>query len=247
MILLSWKCSLCQMLIRRTLHIVLITHFNVLVTYGLVPVKIQPFSLPQIIEEGKTIQITCGIEEGDDPIEFSWFKNGKVLQSKEQWTIHTIGRLSVFIINNVNTKHIGNYTCIATNPAGTDSFSSELKVRGSPRWIHEPQDITVGIGGRAFIRCSASGYPKPEIRWKRILGGGVDGGFVTLPETGRVKMDKDGALVIDSVLSEDAGYYSCEASTGVAADINKSVLLTVRGENTSFSFFLLQRIVRTFM
>ncbi|XP_076306880.1 cell adhesion molecule Dscam1-like isoform X1 [Tachypleus tridentatus] len=138
-------------------------------------------------------------------------------------------RLSVFIINNVNVKHIGNYTCIATNPAGKDSFSSELKVRGPPRWIDEPQDITISIGKKASIRCSASGYPKPEIHWKRNSGVVAGDGFLTIPNTGRVKMNKDGALVIDSVVSEDAGYYTCQASTGVAADLNKTVLLTVRG------------------
>ncbi|XP_022257099.1 Down syndrome cell adhesion molecule-like protein 1 isoform X1 [Limulus polyphemus] len=235
MVLRSWKCSLCLLLLQRTLDVVLMNFTNVLFAYALVPVKIQPFSFPQAPEEGKTIQVTCGVEEGDDPVKFTWLKNGNIVHSADHLTILTHKRLSVLIVNNVNVNDIGNYSCLATNPGGEDKFSSELLVRGPPRWNQEPQDVIVGVGDKAVINCTALGHPKPVVRWARETSRGVaDVGLTALPRSDRVREDKNGALVIDSAQPEDAGYYNCRASTGIGTDLVKTVQVTVRGEATVF-------------
>ncbi|XP_076318850.1 cell adhesion molecule Dscam1-like isoform X1 [Tachypleus tridentatus] len=226
MILRSGKCFYPHFL-QKIQCVVLVILAKTIFAYAYVPVKIQPFYFPEVTEEGKTIQVTCGLEEGDDPVKFSWLRNGNSIQPQSHWTVHTIGRLSVLMINKVNVNDIGNYTCVATNPEGKDSFSSELLVKGPPRWSHEPQDVTVSIGEKAIFNCAALGYPKPVIQWKRYSRGGSDSDIIGLPET-RSKIYPDGALTISNARAEDAGYYSCHASTGVGRDIDKTVLLTVR-------------------
>ncbi|XP_076371559.1 cell adhesion molecule Dscam1-like isoform X4 [Tachypleus tridentatus] len=210
-----------------------------------VPVKIQPFSFPREPEEGKTIQVTCGVEEGEDPVKFTWLKNGNIVHSADHLTILTHKRLSVLIVNNVNVNDIGNYSCIATNPGGEDRFSSEFFVRGPPRWNQEPQDVIVGVGDRAIFNCTALGHPKPVVRWKKEAIRGVgEVGLTDLSQSDRVRVAKNGALIIDAAKPEDAGYYNCHASTGIGPDLDKSVLLTVRVPARFEEKFTVERVHR---
>lgn len=36
-----------------------------------------------------------------------------------------------------------------------------------PEWIIEPKDVNVVRDDQAEVNCSASGHPKPTIKWKK--------------------------------------------------------------------------------
>lgn len=97
------------------------------------PPKIGPFSFPsEIVDEGTFAQITCSVTRGDEPLQISWHLHGDVISSEPSITTTMIGtRTSILIIQSVGYRHSGVYSCRAQNPAGSDTFSAELKVNGS--------------------------------------------------------------------------------------------------------------------
>lgn len=60
----------------------------------------------------------------------------------------------------------GEYTCTATNVAGTASASAVLKVRSPPE-IAVQSYVTVVRGDPINVECRASGYPEPMVSIKQ--------------------------------------------------------------------------------
>ena len=66
----------------------------------------------------------------------TWSLKGKELNSGDSIMTTMLGkRASMLIISNVDYTHIGEYTCRATNQAGSVTHSTELKVNGK-LWSH---------------------------------------------------------------------------------------------------------------
>ncbi len=75
--------------------------------------------------------MTCSVSHGDEPISVTWSLKGDTISSEPSITTTMIGsRTSILIINQVGYRHSGLYSCRATNPAGTASYVTELKVNG---------------------------------------------------------------------------------------------------------------------
>lgn len=70
--------------------------------------------------------------------------------------------------NSAKLEHAGNYTCLAKNPAGQQTYSAQLIVRAEPRWSREPlnEPIVATRGQTIVIDCQTTGYPKPQQTWK---------------------------------------------------------------------------------
>ena len=87
------------------------------------------------MNEGDFAQISCVITSGDQPVTLAWSfhgegDSGKTL-SDDGIAITNIGkRMSMLVIDQVRSSHQGNYTCRATNPAGTRSHTAQLNVNG---------------------------------------------------------------------------------------------------------------------
>lgn len=77
--------------------------------------------------------ISCQILEGDLPITFKWERNGRPLVGNVARGAVT-RRLDEYsaslVIEKVSSMHSGNYTCVATNVAGSESFTVPLTVNG---------------------------------------------------------------------------------------------------------------------
>ena len=103
------------------------------------PPKIGPFSFPsEIVDEGTFAQITCSVTRGDEPLKISWHLHGDVISSEPSITTTMIGtRTSILIIQSVGYRHSGIYSCRAQNPAGSDTYSAELKVNGRVAYMCE--------------------------------------------------------------------------------------------------------------
>ncbi|XP_076306886.1 cell adhesion molecule Dscam1-like isoform X5 [Tachypleus tridentatus] len=185
-----------------------------------VPPKIQPFAFPEFVEEGKHIQVTCGLETHDTADDFKWFKEGHPLQSGKKWTILSPGRVSVLIINSVTIDTSGNYTCVVRNSVGQDEFTTELRVKGPPKWKQQPKDMESSIGEAVSFHCSAWGYPRPNIVWKRRKGEK----YVEVSKT----WEFNGTLTIQDIRYDDAGHYICEVNNGIGGSLSKQVKLSVR-------------------
>lgn len=70
--------------------------------------------------------------KGDKPIKISWNYPGKDSNFQAGITITPVGdKTSLLTISSVMGEHNGNYTCIATNPAGSISHTAEIHVNGT--------------------------------------------------------------------------------------------------------------------
>lgn len=89
--------------------------------------------MTDLLREGMRAAITCQIMEGDLPITFRWERNGKPVSNNV--ALGTVVRRidefsSSLIIDQVTSVHTGNYTCIATNVAGSEMYVVPLTVNG---------------------------------------------------------------------------------------------------------------------
>lgn len=83
---------------------------------------------------GESVNVQCGISLGDMPIKFSWLRNNQPLDTivnRQSYTVTNIGKkLNLLSIDPILEEHTANYTCVAENIAGRNSYSAELLVIG---------------------------------------------------------------------------------------------------------------------
>lgn len=85
----------------------------------------------EIINVFDMVSVSCTANKGDLPIDLQWIFNGEKLVSNEGLSISRTGhRITTLSIESVQDEHRGNYTCLATNDAGTYRHSAELSVNG---------------------------------------------------------------------------------------------------------------------
>ncbi|XP_075526204.1 fibroblast growth factor receptor-like 1 [Dermacentor variabilis] len=97
------------------------------------PPKIQPFSFPASKAMPKKVVVHCVAIEGSEPFQFSWSRDGAQLPSGDS-RVHVkqvSEAVSSLTISKAGAEDIGNYTCVATNAAGSDSATSQLLVTGT--------------------------------------------------------------------------------------------------------------------
>ncbi|EEC02459.1 cell adhesion molecule, putative, partial [Ixodes scapularis] len=129
--------------------------------------EIRPFAFPPNLRVGEKALLTCHVTSGSQPITFSWLKDGNTMAANQGIRLRSESEYSVMLMESVQPTHVGNYTCIAKNKHGFDSFTAVLEVESPPSWKKKPEDLRVNIGDRAVIYCLATGSPTPKIKWKR--------------------------------------------------------------------------------
>jgi hypothetical protein len=133
-----------------------------------------------------------------------WEKGGAPVKPSKRLLIHSNGTL---VVTNATLQDSGEYICVARNDAGYKySPPASLSVFEKPSFVVEPTTASANAfvaGSRAELKCSATGYPKPQIEWKK------DNSAENLPLSAQIT---DTHLSIASVHSDDEGEYTCVAS-----------------------------------
>lgn len=76
--------------------------------------------------------VNCAVNKGDTPINITWTLNDRPLRMYNGITVsHVNRRISTVTIESVHADHVGNYSCTATNKAGSVSHTAALLVNGS--------------------------------------------------------------------------------------------------------------------
>lgn len=77
------------------------------------------------------VSVQCILGEGDLPVQIVWKFKNNLLESGDGIMISVLGsRVSNMMIESVEGRHAGNYTCLAKNRAGLKSVTSSLEVIG---------------------------------------------------------------------------------------------------------------------
>lgn len=97
-----------------------------------VPPNILPFTFGEKpANVGEYLQASCTVNLGDLPLTITWMFNGQpISQRNNNYLMTNSKRSSLLIIESVDAKHAGSYTCIGENRAGRNSYSTDLVVYG---------------------------------------------------------------------------------------------------------------------
>lgn len=87
--------------------------------------------VPANIEAGDVTEILCIIKRGTPPITFKWLHNGREINSHTKYKISTTKTSSHLHIGEIVASDIGNFTCAATNPYGTDTKTESVSMEGN--------------------------------------------------------------------------------------------------------------------
>ncbi|XP_045126209.1 Down syndrome cell adhesion molecule-like protein Dscam2 isoform X45 [Portunus trituberculatus] len=161
--------------------------------------------------EGDFVQVSCILQKGDHPVNFTWVFNGIVLQSGDGIHMDFIGKSSILTIDPVRGVHQGNYTCIASNPAGEEQISATLVVNVPPEIVPFKFPENAGRDGAfAQVVCVVAAGDAPlNISWHY-------NGVSDLPMGTNTQLigDRTSILTIPSVSWLHSGDYDCLAQNG---------------------------------
>lgn len=91
---------------------------------------ISQFHFADELNIGMRAAVTCAVIDGDPPFQFTWSKDGKVLQENDRVSFKTHDFMSTLVISNLGPESNGKYTCSVTNAAGKDEKFSTLNMKG---------------------------------------------------------------------------------------------------------------------
>ena len=99
------------------------------------PPEIVPFSFgSETVNQGEFAQLVCIIRKGDEPLSITWSLKGDIIASEPDLSTTMLGRrTSMLTISSVSHRHVGEYTCRASNPAGSTTHAAHLVVNGNYR------------------------------------------------------------------------------------------------------------------
>lgn len=140
---------------------------------------------------------------------------------QRQWNLH---------IRNIKEDDRGYYMCqINSSPMKSQTGYVEVVVPPDILWDETSSDVSVTEGHSVSLDCRATGYPKPNITWRR-----EDGEPIVLRvgprEKIKVQSIETDSLNISRVHRRHMGAYLCIASNGVPPAVSKRVKLQVNFE-----------------
>ena len=90
------------------------------------------------MDEGEFAQVICIVSKGDEPLRLRWSMQGETISPGPTISTTLLGtRTTMLTIQSVGYRHSGEYTCIASNEAGSVSSSTQLRVNGMLGWTRD--------------------------------------------------------------------------------------------------------------
>ncbi|XP_061239478.1 hemicentin-1 isoform X3 [Bos javanicus] len=180
-----------------------------------VPPVISPHRKEYITVVDKPIMLPCKAD-GLPPPDIMWHKDGHVIVESVRQRILSSGALQIAF---AQPGDAGQYTCTAANVAGSSSTSTKLTVHVPPRIQSTEVHYTVNENSQAVLPCVADGIPTPAINWKKDN--------VPLANLlGKYTVEPYGELILENVVLEDSGTYTCIANNAAGEDTH-TISLTV--------------------
>ncbi|XP_006907796.1 hemicentin-1 isoform X1 [Pteropus alecto] len=166
--------------------------------------------------EGQQLTLPCALLAGNPFPERRWIKNSAMLVQNPYITVRSDGSLH---IERVRLQDGGEYTCVASNVAGTINKTTAVDVHVLPTIQHGQQILSTIEGIPVTLPCKASGIPKPSIVWSKK-------GELISPSSAKFSAGADGSLYVVSPGGDESGEYVCTA-TNAAGYAKRKVQLTV--------------------
>ncbi|XP_033613007.1 leucine-rich repeats and immunoglobulin-like domains protein 1 isoform X2 [Fukomys damarensis] len=163
------------------------------------------------IRTGTTARLECAATGHPNP-QIAWQKDGGTdFPAARERRMHVMPDDDVFFITDVKIDDSGVYSCTAQNSAGSISANATLTVLETPSLAVPLEDRVVSLGETVALQCKANGSPAPRITWFK--------GDRPLSLTERHHFTPGNQLlVVQNVVAEDAGRYTCEMSNALGTE-----------------------------
>ncbi|XP_066208024.1 leucine-rich repeats and immunoglobulin-like domains protein 1 [Saccopteryx leptura] len=163
------------------------------------------------IRTGTMARLECAATGHPNP-QIAWQKDGGTdFPAARERRMHVMPDDDVFFITDVKTDDMGLYSCTAQNSAGSVSANATLTVLETPSLAVPLEDRVVSVGETVALQCKAAGSPPPRITWLK--------GDHPLSLTERHHFTPGNQLlVVQNVVAEDAGRYTCEMSNALGTE-----------------------------
>ncbi|XP_053341492.1 hemicentin-1 [Clarias gariepinus] len=165
--------------------------------------KIKSYTVP--VDGSVTLQ--CETEGYPIP-SVSWYKDGKPLSESVHQRVLSSGSLHIVFAQPGDT---GIYTCTAANVAGSLSLEMSVTVLIPPTIRRSEPELSVVENTRLVLSCAAEGVPHPTLSWEKE-------GITLADTTGAYTILSSGELILQNAQPEDAGSYTCVATSSVGQD-----------------------------
>ena len=168
---------------------------------------------PHYTAEGSNFNFpVCHVTGYPAPV-VTWRKSsGQLPQGKVQYNNTALQ------ISDVHKSDSDTYFCSAVNLLGSDERKTLLVVVPLPRFTLKPSvKVVASLNSSLTLKCSATGDLQPVISWKRQ--------GAQLP-VGRSHVSKE-ALIINSIKLEDAGNYTCMATSAGVSSVEHASYIEV--------------------
>uniref|UniRef100_H0XAK9 Hemicentin 1 n=1 Tax=Otolemur garnettii TaxID=30611 RepID=H0XAK9_OTOGA len=166
--------------------------------------------------EGQQLTLPCSLLAGNPIPERRWLKNSAMVRTK---CMHPHSRFFDLHIERIQLPDGGEYTCVASNVAGTNNKTTSVVVHVLPTIQHGQQVLSTIEGVPVTLPCRASGIPKPSVIWSKK-------GELISTGSAKFSAGADGSLYVVSPGGEESGEYVCTA-TNAAGYARRKVQLTV--------------------
>ena len=147
-----------------------------------------------VVNLNDNVTLDCSAMGGPNNT-FQWTKNGVI-----------VGNENALNLVAIDASYGGNYTCMVSNGAGTDSVSTILYV--APYFVTPLENQTLTAkGSNVTVFCNVAGFPTPIVNWVDSLG---------------LEVSNTTLLQFNPIVFGQEGIYHCVAKSV----INKSTINT---------------------
>ncbi|XP_051259502.1 obscurin isoform X3 [Dicentrarchus labrax] len=186
-------------------------------------IKAQPVTFKQKLEsqeteEGADITLRCEISKPGVPVE--WKKGTQVLKSGEKYQMKQKASVNELLINKVLPEDSGDYSCVC----GDQKTTASLKIKAQPVTFKQKLESQEAEEGADITLCCEISKPGVPVEWKK--------GTQILKSGEKYQMKQKASvneLLINKVLPEDSGDYSC-----VCGDQKTTASLKIKAQPVTF-------------
>ncbi|XP_075463921.1 protein turtle homolog A isoform X2 [Ascaphus truei] len=171
------------------------------------------------VRVGETLTLTCLAYGNPQPI-VVWKRDDVTIVGGDKVQVNN-GSLRIVAVERYRA---GVYTCHASSAEGEVTHTCRVLVHGPPIIIVPPENTTVNVSHDAFLACQAEAYPTNLTYSWFQANSNV---YLLSRLQSRVRILVDGSLLLQQVIPEDAGKYTCVPSNGMWKSPSASAYLTV--------------------